>query len=77
MEKAKRLLLECELAIKERQIDKALEKLREFSDLPIDQLTKEQAQELISLIEHTIKSAQEYRDSLALALINLKKFKGV
>ncbi|WP_029551810.1 hypothetical protein [Thermocrinis jamiesonii] len=77
MEKAKRLLLECELALKERQINTALEKLQELSSLPMDNLTKEQAEELLRLIEHTIKCAEDYRNSLAQALVNLRRFKGV
>ncbi|WP_448583520.1 hypothetical protein [Thermocrinis sp.] len=77
MEKVKRLLLECELALKERQIDIALEKLQELSHLPIDNLTKEQAEELLRLIEHTINCAEEYRNSLAQAIVNLRRFRGV
>lgn len=35
MEKLKRLLLECELALKERQIDTALENCGSFLNFPL------------------------------------------
>lgn len=75
MEKLKRLLLECELALKERQIDTALEKLREFSELSLEGL-KEELEEVLRLVEHLITLAEDYRNALAQSLINLRKFKG-
>jgi hypothetical protein len=77
MEKLKRLLLECELALKERQIDTALEKLQEFSELPLAGLKKEELEEVLRLVEHLITLAEDYRNALAQSLINLRKFKGV
>jgi hypothetical protein len=76
MEKLKRLLLECELALKERQIDTALEKLQEFSELPLAGLKKEELEEVLRLVEHLITLAEDYRNALAQSLINLRKFKG-
>ncbi len=76
MEKLKRLLLECELALKERQIDTALEKLREFSELSLEGLKREELEEVLRLVEHLITLAEDYRNTLAQSLINLRKFKG-
>jgi hypothetical protein len=76
MEKLKRLLLECELALKERQIDTALEKLQEFSELSLAGLKKEELEEVLRLVEHLITLAEDYRNALAQSLINLRKFKG-
>jgi hypothetical protein len=76
MEKPKRLLLECELALKERQIDTALEKLREFSELSLEGLKREELEEVLRLVEHLITLAEDYRNALAQGLINLRKFKG-
>ncbi|WP_448588092.1 hypothetical protein [Thermocrinis sp.] len=77
MEKAKKLLLECELALKERQIDTAIEKLQELSSIPLEGLTKEQGEELLRLIDHMVKQAEDYRNSIAQAIGNIKKFKEV
>jgi hypothetical protein len=76
MEKLKRLLLECELALKERQIDTALEKLQEFSELSLAGLKREELEEVLRLVEHLITLAEDYRNTLAQSLINLRKFKG-
>jgi hypothetical protein len=76
MEKLKRLLLECELALKERQIDTALEKLQEFSELSLAGLKREELEEVLRLVEHLITLAEDYRNALAQGLINLRKFKG-
>jgi len=76
MEKLKRLLLECELALKEKQIDTALEKLREFSELSLEGLKREELEEVLRLVEHLITLAEDYRNALAQSLINLRKFKG-
>jgi hypothetical protein len=76
MEKLKRLLLECELALKERQIDIALEKLQEFSELSLEGLKKEGLEEVLRLVEHLITLAEDYRNALTQSLINLRKFKG-
>jgi hypothetical protein len=76
MEKLKRLLLECELALKERQIDTALEKLQEFSELSLAGLKTEELEEVLRLVEHLITLAEDYRNALAQGLINLRKFKG-
>ena len=76
MEKLKRLLLECELALKERQIDTALEKLQEFSELSLAGLKKEELEEVLRLVEHLITLAEDYRNALAQSLVNLRKFKG-
>ncbi len=77
MEKVKRLLLECELALKERQIDIALEKLQELSALSLEGLKREELEEVLRLLEHLITLAEDYRNTLAQSLINLRKFKGV
>jgi hypothetical protein len=63
MEKLKRLLLECELALKERQIDIALEKLQEFSELPLAGLKREELEEVLRLVEHLITLAEDYRNA--------------
>jgi hypothetical protein len=76
MEKLKRLLLECELALKERQIDTALEKLQEFSELSLAGLKREELEEVLRLVEHLITLAEDYRNALAQGLVNLRKFKG-
>jgi hypothetical protein len=76
MEKLKRLLLECELALKERQIDTALEKLQEFSELSLEGLKREELEEVLRLVEHLITLAEDYRNALAQGLVNLRKFKG-
>jgi hypothetical protein len=76
MEKLKRLLLECELALKERQIDTALEKLQEFSELSLAGLKREELEEVLRLVEHLITLAEDYRNALAQSLVNLRKFKG-
>jgi predicted metal-dependent hydrolase len=76
MEKLKRLLLECELALKERQIDTALEKLQEFSELSLAGLKREELEEVLRLVEHLITLAEDHRNTLAQSLINLRKFKG-
>jgi len=76
MEKLKTLLLECELALKERQIDTALEKLQEFSELSFAGLKREELEEVLRLVEHLITLAEDYRDALAQSLVNLRKFKG-
>jgi predicted metal-dependent hydrolase len=76
MEKLKRLLLECELALKERQIDTALEKLQEFSELSLEGLKREELEEVLRLVEHLITLAEDHRNTLAQSLINLRKFKG-
>jgi hypothetical protein len=76
MEKLKTLLLECELALKERQIDTALEKLQEFSELSFAGLKKEELEEVLRLVEHLITLAEDYRNALAQSLVNLRKFKG-
>ncbi len=75
MEKLKRLLLECELALKEKQIDTALEKLQEFSELSLEGLKREELEEVLRLVEHLITLAEDYRNALAQSLINLRKFK--
>jgi hypothetical protein len=77
MEKLKRLLLECELALKERQINIAFEKLQEFSELSLEGLKREELEEILRLVEHLITLAEDYRNALAQSLINLRKFKGV
>jgi hypothetical protein len=76
MEKLKTLLLECELALKERQIDTALEKLQEFSELSFAGLKRAELEEVLRLVEHLITLAEDYRNALAQSLINLRKFKG-
>jgi len=76
MEKLKRLLLECELALKERQIDTALEKLQEFSELSLEGLKREELEEVLRLVEHLITLAEDHRNTLAQSLVNLRKFKG-
>lgn len=76
MEKLKRFLLECELALKERQTDTALEKLQEFSELSLEGIKKEELEEILRLVEHMITLAEYYRNALAQSLINLRKFKG-
>jgi predicted metal-dependent hydrolase len=76
MEKLKRLLLECELALKEGQIDTALEKLQEFSELSLEGLKREELEEVLRLVEHLITLAEDHRNTLAQSLINLRKFKG-
>ena len=76
MEKLKRLLLECELALKERQIDTALEKLQEFSELSLAGLKREELEEVLRLVEHLITLAEDHRNTLAQSLVNLRKFKG-
>jgi hypothetical protein len=76
MERLKRLLLECELALKERQIDTAIEKLQEFSELSFEGLKREELEEVLRLVEHLITLAEDYRNALAQSLINLRKFKG-
>jgi predicted metal-dependent hydrolase len=76
MEKLKRLLLECELALKEGQIDTALEKLQEFSELSLAGLKREELEEVLRLVEHLITLAEDHRNTLAQSLINLRKFKG-
>jgi DNA-binding transcriptional regulator GbsR (MarR family) len=76
MEKLKRLLLECELALKERQIDTALEKLQKLSELSLEGLKREELEEVLRLVEHLITLAEDYRNALAQSLINLRKFKG-
>jgi predicted metal-dependent hydrolase len=76
MEKLKRLLLECELALKEGQIDTALEKLQEFSELSLEGLKREELEEVLRLVEHLITLAEDHRNTLAQSLVNLRKFKG-
>jgi hypothetical protein len=76
MEKLKTLLLECELALKERQIDTALEKLQEFSELSFAGLKRAELEEVLRLVEHLITLAEDYRNALAQSLVNLRKFKG-
>ena len=76
MEKLKRSLLECELALKEGQIDTALEKLQEFSELSLEGLKREELEEVLRLVEHLITLAEDHRNTLAQSLVNLRKFKG-
>jgi len=76
MEKLKRLLLECELALKEGQIDTALEKLQEFSELSLEGLKREELEEVLRLVEHLITLAEDHRNTLAQSFVNLRKFKG-
>jgi len=70
------LLLECELALKEGQIDTALEKLQEFSELSLEGLKREELEEVLRLVEHLITLAEDHRNTLAQSLVNLRKFKG-
>jgi len=65
------------LALKERQIDTALEKLQEFSELSLEGLRREELEEILRLVEHLIILAEDHRNALAQSLINLRKFKGV
>jgi hypothetical protein len=63
--------------LKERQIDTALEKLQEFSELSFEGLEREELEEILRLVEHLITLAEDYRNALVQSLINLRKFKGV
>lgn len=75
-ESLKEILLKCEIYLEEDNYDALIESLEKVASFDIKNLTKEEYEEALRIIEFLIKKAEDKKLSIAEKLMNFQRFKG-
>lgn len=75
MESLKQLLIKCEVHLKEGNWDALIDTLSQVSEEHIKNLSLEEAQECMRILEYLRDEAEKSRLKMAESMINLRMFK--
>jgi hypothetical protein len=75
-EDLKSLLMKCQILLEEGDLDGLLKTLEKINSMDLKNLSREEYEEALRIIEFLIKKAEEKRINIAEKLMNLQKFKG-
>ncbi len=72
----KDLLLECEMLLEKEDFDTLIKVLGEINSEEINNLSKEEYEEALKIIEFLIEKAEKKKLSIAEKLMNFQRFRG-
>ncbi|NPA40990.1 MAG: hypothetical protein GXO18_01800 [Aquificae bacterium] len=72
----KELLLKCEVYLEREDFDSLMETLEEVLKLDFSNLSKEEYEEALKIIEFLIQKAEKKKHDIAEKLFNFQRFKG-
>ncbi len=75
-ENLKEILLKCEVYLEEGNYDALIESLEKVVSIDLKELSREDYEEALRIIEFLIKKAEEKKLNIAEKLMNFQKFKG-
>ncbi len=75
-ESLKELLLKCEVYLEEGDFDSLVDTLEKLASVDLKNLSKEDYEEALRIVDFLIKRAEEKRDNVAQKLMNFQRFKG-
>ncbi len=75
MEDLKKLLLQCEVYLQQRDWDRLIEVLESITQEHIEGLDLETVKECYRILQHLIREGEEVRNKMAEGLLNFRRFK--
>ncbi|MDQ7038261.1 MAG: hypothetical protein Q9N26_03555 [Aquificota bacterium] len=75
-ESLKDLLTRCQILLEEGNFDELIKTLERIKAMDLKNLSKEEYEEALRIIEFLIKKAEDRKKDIAEKLMNLQKFKG-
>lgn len=75
-ENLKSLLLKCQVLLEKGDLDDLIKTLEKINSMDLKNLSREDYEEALRIIDFLIKKAEEKKLSIAEKLMNLQKFKG-
>ncbi len=75
MEDLKKLLLQCEVYLRQGDWDKLIDVLNGITQEHIESLDLETARECFRILEYLIREGEQIRNKMAESLVNFRRFK--
>ncbi len=75
-ESLKDLLLKCEVLLEEENYDELVKTLEKINRMDFRNLSKEDFQQALKIVDFLIDKAEKKRDEIAQKLMNFQRFKG-
>lgn len=71
----KELLLNCQKYLSEGNYDKLLEELEKLRNTPVEEMSKEEAEEALRLLDFLITEVEKHQEEIFTKMVNYQKFK--
>ncbi len=71
----KERLLTCQKYLTEKNYDKLLEEIEKLRDISVKDLSKEEAEEALKILDFLISEVQKHQEEIFNKMVNYQKFK--